>query len=169
MEIINVMPCVSEAAKAKQRAYQREYQRKRRLEHPDKVSASLKAWRASHREHVLNDKKLYRERHPERVAAQLKRWRGANADKCIEDARLKYLNNPGQAKARASKRRAALLQRTPVWVDLDAIEVFYEACPRGSEVDHIFPLQGETVSGLHVLDNLQYLSMSENRAKGNRI
>ncbi len=163
------MPCVSEAAKARARAYSREYMRKRRLEYPEKLAASLKAWRSRNRERVLNDKRLYRKRHPERVAVSLKRWREANAEQCVDDARLKYLKNPGAAKARAAKRRAALLQRTPLWADLDAIDVFYVACPRGFEVDHIFPLQGKTVSGLHVVDNLQYLSMPENRAKGNRI
>ena len=37
------------------------------------------------------------------------------------------------------------------------------------EVDHIIPLQGENVCGLHVDYNLQYLTPEENGKKGNRL
>ncbi len=48
------------------------------------------------------------------------------------------------------------------------IKRFYENCPKGYEVDHIIPLQGKTVSGFHILENLQYLTKEENCKKGNR-
>lgn len=35
------------------------------------------------------------------------------------------------------------------------------------EVDHIIPLNNELVCGLHVWENLQLLSVGQNRAKGN--
>ena len=70
--------------------------------------------------------------------------------------------------ALSAKRRAAKLQRTPAWADLKAIKQFYLNCPKGYEVDHIVPLQGVNVSGFHVLNNLQYLTKSENSSKGNR-
>jgi len=73
------------------------------------------------------------------------------------------LRNAAQA-----KRRAAKLQRTPAWADLKAIKQFYLNCPKGYQVDHIVPLQGVNVSGFHVLNNLQYLTGSENSSKGNR-
>lgn len=66
------------------------------------------------------------------------------------------------------KRIAAKLQRTPAWADHDKIKEIYYNCPEGYEVDHIIPLQGDLVSGLHVENNLQYLTKFENCSKGNR-
>jgi hypothetical protein len=68
----------------------------------------------------------------------------------------------------SAKRRAAKLQRTPSWADELVIQMIYEDCPEGHHVDHIYPLQGENVSGLHVAWNLQYLTPEENMSKGNR-
>lgn len=67
-----------------------------------------------------------------------------------------------------SKRRAAKLQRTPIWADLEAIKEVYKNCPVGHEIDHIIPLRGNNVSGLHVFENLQYLTQTENRKKANK-
>jgi len=53
--------------------------------------------------------------------------------------------------------------------DLLAIKQFYISRPKGMEVDHILPLQGKDVSGLHTLNNLQYLTKSDNASKGNRV
>lgn len=64
-------------------------------------------------------------------------------------------------------RRATKLQRTPSWSQTEDIKKFYDNCPAGYHVDHIIPLQGKNVSGLHVLENLQYLSAVDNMKKGN--
>lgn len=79
-----------------------------------------------------------------------------------------YDRNPKRALAMTREQQAKRLLRVPAWSEREAIKAFYEACPEGYEVDHIIPLQGETVSGLHVLGNLQYLPMLENRSKGNK-
>lgn len=75
----------------------------------------------------------------------------------------------------ANKRRAAKLQRTPPWSDLDAMRAIYAEAARLSaetgiphHVDHEIPLQGKLVSGLHVPGNLQILTASENSRKRNR-
>lgn len=64
--------------------------------------------------------------------------------------------------------RCDKIDRTPSWADLTKIKEIYNNCPKGYHVDHIVPLQGELVSGLHVENNLQYLTMSENCSKGNK-
>lgn len=50
----------------------------------------------------------------------------------------------------------------------EGILAFYKNCPGGYVVDHVFPLQGKLVSGLHVIWNLQYLTAAQNLSKGNR-
>lgn len=77
-------------------------------------------------------------------------------------------NNRHKLRAKDAKRRARLLQAIPKWADLKAIEEFYKNRPEGYEVDHIVPLQGKNVCGLHVIENLQYLSALENRRKSNK-
>jgi hypothetical protein len=74
----------------------------------------------------------------------------------------------------AAKRLAAELQRTPSWADHEAISKFYaqaRALTRRTgiphHVDHIIPLQGRKVSGLHVQNNMQVLTASENARKCN--
>ena len=128
----------------------RDYAQRRRDEalatDPDGTRA---AWSASNR--------ARRERDPEAVRA-LERKHG----------RLKRERHPKRKLADTRARQAARQQRTPPWADLAAIKAFYEACPDDMVVDHVIPLRGRTVSGLHVLINLQYLTPAANLAKGNR-
>jgi 5-methylcytosine-specific restriction endonuclease McrA len=55
----------------------------------------------------------------------------------------------------------------PRWADEQKIEQIFRDAPNGLEIDHIIPLQGELVSGLHVHNNLQYLTTKENGRKHN--
>lgn len=61
-----------------------------------------------------------------------------------------------------------IAKRTPAWSELLEIASFYDNCPSNYHVDHIIPLRGTNVSGLHVLSNLQYLTAKENMSKGNK-
>jgi len=61
-----------------------------------------------------------------------------------------------------------LKQATPVWADKNKIKEIYKNCPKGYHVDHIAPLQGESVCGLHIETNLQYLTAFDNCSKGNK-
>lgn len=78
-----------------------------------------------------------------------------------------HKKNPLGIRMRRAKRRAKQLNATPSWADLKAITEFYKACPDGMVVDHIVPLQAKLASGLHTIENLQYLTPLENSQKNN--
>lgn len=118
----------------------------------------------------------YTKANPEKVRARKKRYREKpeTQEKERAYARQWAKDNPALAAANASKRRAAHLQRTPPWADLELIDVFYGLAKDMEEVtgvkrhvDHIIPLRGSTVSGLHVATNLQIITAAENTRKSN--
>jgi hypothetical protein len=73
------------------------------------------------------------------------------------------------------KNRRFITQRTPPWADRAVIKEFYDAAKRKTKqtgtmhhVDHIIPLKGRLVSGLHVENNLQVIPAVTNISKSNR-
>ena len=74
----------------------------------------------------------------------------------------------GRINYNTAMRYAAKRERTPPWADKEDIRRIYENCPPGMHVDHIVPLMGDVVSGLHVSWNLQYLTPEENAIKSNK-
>ena len=101
---------------------------------------------------------------PENAAKQYKK------NQETQSARWKrwYSRNVPQQLAKFNEEKARKIQRIPAWADLNAIKNFYLNRPDGFHVDHIVPLCGKNVSGLHVIENLQYLPAKENLSKGNR-
>ena len=72
-------------------------------------------------------------------------------------------------RVKGSKRRAMQRSAIPLWADMCRINDFIKGCPPGFDIDHIIPLKAKNVCGLHVLENLQFLPMSENRSKSNKV
>lgn len=84
------------------------------------------------------------------------------------------IRRQSKSKIRAKVYRRKLKQATPPWADLDRIRWFYtnaKAFTRATgvlyTVDHVIPLKGEFVCGLHVHNNLQIILHEENVKKGN--
>lgn len=82
-----------------------------------------------------------------------------------------YDKNKNAIFANMAARRARKLKAMPLWLTAQhkqAIKDMYKNRPKGYEVDHIVPLRGKLVSGLHVPWNLQYLTIEDNRRKGSK-
>jgi len=73
----------------------------------------------------------------------------------------------GYARFHSRMRELAEIKQRPSWADMNKIREIYVNRPEGCHVDHIIPLRGKTVSGLHVENNLQYLPAMENMKKHN--
>jgi hypothetical protein len=110
------------------------------------------------------DRKIYQREYAKTEKAKTQRKEYEKTDKFIAARRNKK-----------AKQRAGLLQRTPKWLTEDDKWIIKEAYSLAVlrekifgfkwEVDHIIPLRGKTVSGLHVPTNFQVIPMVENRKK----
>lgn len=86
-----------------------------------------------------------------------------------KDYHRQYLiNNRASFNLNSAKRRAIEKSAIPSWANIEKIKEIYINCPEGYHVDHIVPLQGKYICGLHVESNLQHLTVEENLSKGNR-
>jgi len=92
-------------------------------------------------------------------------------------ARQYQINNPDKTRAKVMRYKAQKLNRTPKWLtkeDFIIIQEYYTKAAKLTDstgvvhqVDHIIPLKGKLVSGLHVPSNLQVLTLAENKVKSN--
>jgi hypothetical protein len=107
------------------------------------------------------------------ILARNKQWREANPERVKRQRHNRYLANQPYYFAASKRKKAALKDRVPPWADLGAMrEMYAEAKMRRENgddvvVDHVIPLNGETVCGLHVHTNLQIIGARENRIKSN--
>lgn len=122
----------------------------------------------SNKESISKKSKEYYKKNKTTIYNRVRKWCKNNPEKVKEYGKRDRQKHRGRVNSHSAKRRSKLLQRTVPWASLKDIKKFYVNCPKGYEVDHIIPVQGKKVSGLHVLNNLQYLPKTENRKKGNK-
>lgn len=156
----------------------------------------IKAWRLANPEKVKEQNKRYAEKHPETLRVKAlrhkvknieairikdkessKAYREANKEKVAASKRKYAQENKHIINATVARRKAAKLERTPGWLtefDKLKIKCLYSIAAMLTRenkepwhVDHIIPLQGKLVSGLHVPSNMQVLRGIENVSKKN--
>jgi hypothetical protein len=150
----------------KARARQKRYYEKNR----EKALAASKKWNQENKDKMCEASmraynKLRLDEDFKKLQAQKTReWAKNNQDKVLEQS---------------ARKRASKLKRIPGWViqeDLDQIRLLYKKAREISfetgvkhHVDHIIPLRGKSVSGLHVLSNLRIVTAKENMEKSNKL
>jgi hypothetical protein len=163
-----------------------------RAKNPEAARAYQRAWVAANPEKIEGyrfydywanrDKRLANDkaRREANIDLFLARERASKARRLpqkLASVKAWQKSNPDKVRALASKRRAFIRERLPGWLtpeDFKAIEAFYTQAAQlqrdaGIEhhVDHILPLKGRYVSGLHVPSNLQVLTAQANLKKNN--
>lgn len=117
----------------------------------------------------------WRAANPEKSRAYIQASKGKNPEP-YRAARVRWkAANRGKVQADHVRRRVSKSRRTPVWADLAKIEQVYEEAKVMTamtgelwHVDHVIPLRGKLVSGLHVHTNLQLLLSQDNFRKRNK-
>lgn len=141
-------------------------------------SEQNKKYREKNKEKILAKKKEYyvnnKEKHSKKMAENYKK----NSDKYKEKSKKWKETNRSRHNANCMLRHVMKMKAKPVWLsddDLWMIEEAYSLAKLREQmtgikwhVDHIVPLRGKTVCGLHVPWNLQVITASENCSKRNK-
>jgi hypothetical protein len=140
------------------------YQKESRLNNIEDRKEKEKTIYANNRQKMVDRAKSYRMSNPEKLAEASKKWRIAN----------RHVKTHNQQLRHASKKNA-----TPAWLskrDLALMLSFYRTAKEQQDlfgvpitVDHIAPLNGKTVCGLHVPWNLCLRTQSDNLKKSNKL
>ena len=133
-----------------------------------------KTWRKNNLEKAKESRRKWREENPEKMAAYKRKWNEKNKERKSKMASEWKKKNPHKVLANTRARQAAKLKATPAWANKEAIDFVYYAAKVIEEVygtkwhvDHIVPLKGKNVCGLHVHNNLQLLTPEQNLSKSN--
>jgi hypothetical protein len=143
-----------------------------RKENPEQYKKNTHARAVVRKEELFLLKKTYREKNKEKIYAQTAEWKLKNPG-AVRDITINYrINNREKLNAydlhkNTIRRRLIGGQEIAKFYSLETRKI-YENCPPGHHVDHIIPLRGVGVCGLHIPVNLQYLPALENLKKGSK-
>lgn len=143
---------------------------------PEKVNEKNRRWYQENPERV---KAIKKKLDPERVRRYKQAWVERNWEQHVEATKRWRKANPDKVRELTMRRIADKLRRTPRWLTEDhraEIQAKYELAAKLSSrigiqyhVDHIYPLRGKLVSGLHVPWNLRVITAKENVRKHNKL
>ena len=155
----------------------REYAREYRKRNKDKLLVESRKRYQENREANLANKKKYYQENREQIRAKQKKHYDENRCRVLESNRQWRKKNPDKARENDVRCRYRRYRAIPSWLtseQQEQINSIYRKCRHMTmetgiqhHVDHIVPIHGVTVCGLHVPENLQILTASENCSKRN--
>lgn len=136
---------------------------------PERKAATSRAYCIANADALKEAKKRSYAANREERCAYSRAWHHANPERAAKNGRAFRENRPELVSAAMIRRKRQVEKATPPWADLVAMRAIYKkARASGMHVDHVIPLQGKQVSGLHVHTNLQLLTPAANQSKGNK-
>lgn len=142
---------------------------------PEKHKKRSRTYRDKNKKAIKERAKLSYIKNRKRNIERATNWNRLNKKRRSDICKISAKKNPHTSTANLAKRRANKKTATPKWAELDKIKFVYKKAKELSillgvnlQVDHVIPLQGKDVRGLHVWANLQLLEASLNLSKGNR-
>lgn len=125
-------------------------------------------WRTNNRALDSERSRRWAKNNPEKAAARGRNYYEANRESAIEQSKKWQKDNAVARNAYNATRRKEYAKRMPGWVTRQQIKEAYLQRTAGQEMDHIYPLNSEWVSGFHDPRNLHVLSETENIRKFNK-
>lgn len=115
-----------------------------------------------------------RENKPEQNKEKRRQWKEANKERIAAKNSAYHKKFAAEQRERIAARRAGLRTATPKWANRNAMAIIYRQAKSISfmlgiefHVDHVIPLKGKRVCGLHVENNLQIVPAAQNLRKSN--
>jgi hypothetical protein len=124
----------------------------------EKISKHGKELRLKYPEKKAEKDRKYYETNKEKIVAKSVRWAAENPEKIKQYRKDARQRDPAKYRIKHSFYRARKAQATPKWLTKEQkkqIEQIYREAPKGYHVDHIVPIGGHNVCGLHVPSNLK--------------
>ena len=170
--------CLKSASKIWKKANvdkSRAYGKKHYSKNKEQINARNKKYWDRNKDRLNAAHRAWVQKNKERKRQMDKEYAAKNRDKINASSRAYYARNKVECRERCARRGRMQKLSTPKWANFSAILLKYKERETMSlvtglvhHVDHIIPLQGENVCGLHIAENLRVILARDNLAKSNK-
>lgn len=150
--------------------------RQKYIDNHDHIIKVRSDWANNNPDKVKSQQKRYFDKNREARIEKIIQWKEENIERYTEAKKQWYKDNPHLNAFYSSKWRKECRKATPPWADTQKILAIYEESTSKTKesgishhVDHIVPVQGKHVTGLHIHQNMRIIPASENVKKRARL